>query len=236
MGLIAKETGNGGVSREPIEAGMQHAVCYGLIDLGTHYDDMYKKTNHKVMIQWEIPDLRIELTRDGETVNVPRIISKRYTISLHEKAGLRKDLESWRGRAFTPDELKGFDLNNLLGVNCNLNIVHQARDGKTYANISSITPLMKTQATVQPESPTTRFCIVDGDEIPNTLSPKVVEYIMASEEWQNREAQQKEQFLSPPPVDNGVLGQMQDVPFSLMIAPLAAIGMGVVGQITNLFS
>ena len=218
MGLIAKETGNGGVSREPIEAGMHHAICYGLIDLGTHFDEMYKKTNHKAMVQWEIPSLRLELTKDNETVNVPRIISKRYTISLHEKSGLRKDLESWRGRAFTADELRGFDLNNLLGVNCNLNIVHQTRDGKTHANISSIVPLMKVQEILKPESPVTTFCIVDGDDIPANLSPKVVEYIQQSEEWQNREAQAQAAFVASPSFPTSAAG-MDPVPYNTADVP-----------------
>jgi len=39
------------------------------------------------------------------------MISKRYTMSLGEQSTLRKDLESWRGKKFTPEELQGFDLN-----------------------------------------------------------------------------------------------------------------------------
>ena len=208
MGLIAKETGNGGGGNyEPIEAGMHQAVCYGIIDLGTHYDETYKKSNHKIMIQWEFPELRIDITRDGQTVNVPRITSKRYTLSLHEKAGLRKDLESWRGRAFTAEELRGFDVHNLLGVNCLLNIVHQTKDGKTYANISSIVPLMKGQVKIPAETPLTFFSLTDGDDIPRGLHERVVELIMASEEWANRVSQGGGQQ------DAGVVGQLEDVPF-----------------------
>ena len=38
----------------------------------------------------------------------PFLVRRRYTASLHEKSALRKDLESWRGRAFTNVELDGF--------------------------------------------------------------------------------------------------------------------------------
>ena len=68
-------------------------------------------------------------------------IGKTYTLSLNEKAGLRKDLTSWRGRDFTSEELEGFDITNILNVYCMLNITTSEKDGKTYTNISAITPL-----------------------------------------------------------------------------------------------
>ena len=62
-----------------------------------------------MIIQWE--------TKDG-------LIAKEYTVSLNEKANLRKDLESWRGKEIQPTELEGFDMTNLLGVQCTLQIMH----------------------------------------------------------------------------------------------------------------
>ena len=41
---------------------------------------------------------------------IARTISATYTLSLGERSNLRKMLESWRSRAFTPEELQGFDL------------------------------------------------------------------------------------------------------------------------------
>lgn len=68
------------------------------------------------------------------------IVSKRYTVSLHEKATLAKDLTAWRGRPFTPEERKGFDIEKLLLVPCRLLVVHNtnASTGKTYANIEKV--------------------------------------------------------------------------------------------------
>src|SRR6185295_14482521 len=51
-----------------------------------------------------------------------------------------------------PDER--FDFENLLGVNGLLNIIHEHRNSKTYANISSISPLMKGHPKKAPENPT----------------------------------------------------------------------------------
>jgi len=71
-------------------------------------------------------------------------VVSQYTVSLHEKARLRKDLETWRGRKFTKDELDQFDLEKLLGANCQLQIVHQvADDGRTFGNVQAIVPLGK---------------------------------------------------------------------------------------------
>ena len=62
-----------------------------------------------------INDHAAELKADGigeaEDDNGRRFqLRKDYKNSLHEKAGLRKDLEAWRGRRFTDAELAGFDL------------------------------------------------------------------------------------------------------------------------------
>jgi len=71
------------------------------------------------------------------------VIGKTYTVSLHENANLRGDLESWRGRPFTREELDGFDISKLLGVPCMVNVTHTDKNGKTYANIAAVTPLPK---------------------------------------------------------------------------------------------
>ena len=73
--------------------------------------------------------------------------------SLHERAALRKFLEAWRGRPFTPEELKGFDLTKLLGQPCLLGIVHQEREGKTFAGISSCMKLPRGMTAPQASEP-----------------------------------------------------------------------------------
>ena len=88
------------------------------------------KKQHKVNIIWQI-----EEKRDDGKFFTPR---KRYTLSLHEKASLRKDLESWRGRAFNDDELAGFDLENLLGAPAMICVVQAAVSGQVYANVTAI--------------------------------------------------------------------------------------------------
>lgn len=62
----------------------------------------------------------------------------------HEKATLRKDLDAWRGKPFTAEELAGFNLKNVINAACILTIVNQeGKTGNVYAKISSISKPMK---------------------------------------------------------------------------------------------
>ncbi len=111
------------------------AVCVDSIDLGELPNPFNpEKPRHMVRLVWQIE----EQQSDGK----PYHIKQDYTASLHEKAKLRQDLQSWRGRAFSFDELVGFDLETLIGVPCLLNIVHaQGRKGGTFANVGAIMKL-----------------------------------------------------------------------------------------------
>jgi hypothetical protein len=98
MSLTITETTS--VNYTPCPAGTYPARCILVADLGTQETDYQGETKHahKVLLQFEICDDEIRRD-DGEAF----ILSKRYTASLHEKASLRKDLASWRGRDFTPE-------------------------------------------------------------------------------------------------------------------------------------
>ena len=124
----------------PIEQGTYPAICTALVDIGNQYSEKFDKSTHKVVIQWEIPSEVID-TDDGQKT---RVQSETYTLSLNEKAALRKVLESWRGRQFTEEELKRFDLRNILGVPCLITIIHRdSPNGNTYANVSSVSKMPK---------------------------------------------------------------------------------------------
>ena len=134
MPIVAKSSGSSFV---PAPAGVHVGVCVDVVDLGVlevTYNKQTKK-QHKIRIVWQIA----EDMQDGK----PYICQKRYTLSLHEKAALRKDLESWRGRAFTDEELKGFDVETILNVGCLLNVIHENKGGDIFANVTSIMRLPK---------------------------------------------------------------------------------------------
>lgn len=143
MAIWAKAGGGGDRAFEPAPEGVWQAVCVDVIDLGV-LDVTWQgatKRQHKINIAWQLDCLR----EDGK----PYLVFKRYTLSLHEKAGLRKDLESWRGRKFTRDEEAGFDLETVLGANCLINIQHNRTDAGTYANVVSIMPLARNMTPIK---------------------------------------------------------------------------------------
>jgi hypothetical protein len=153
MGLTAKDSGGGDYS--PAPQGTHPAVCFAVIDLGTQYSEQYKRHAHKVALGWE---LDADPPRDDGS---PHMAWKRYTLSLHKKAGLRAMLEAWRGRAFTEQELAGFDLRNILGKGCLISLIHEEREGNKYANISAVSALPKGMA---PPTPSKEPVLFDMDE------------------------------------------------------------------------
>ena len=154
MGFIASDNGGGDFKKVP--QGVHMARCYSLIDLGTQltHGQYGDREQHKIRIAWELfgeddDGKPMTVERDGNVM--PMTISKSYTLSLSEKSNLRKDLQSWRGRAFTDEEAKGFDISKLLGVYCMINVTHSETNGKTYANVASITPIPSALKNAKPD-------------------------------------------------------------------------------------
>lgn len=137
---------NTGVKREPIPAGNYPARCYQMIHIGTvtEFIKGEQKILNKVRIGWELPtEMRVFDESKGEQ---PLVISEEFTLSMAEKANLRKLLTAWRGKGFTEEEAKSFDVTKLLGATCFLNIVHKPSkkdQSVVYANIGSISPVPK---------------------------------------------------------------------------------------------
>lgn len=137
MAIMARDSGS--KDFEPAPEGMFAAVCCDVVDRGMVTSTW--GTAHKVQIRWQLDGNDASLRDDGK----PWLVVRQFTLSLHEKASLRKFLESWRGRRFNDQELKdGFDVERLLNVGCMLQIIHDmAADGKVYANVQNVMPLPK---------------------------------------------------------------------------------------------
>lgn len=132
--LVAETSGD----YELAPVGVYRAVCTRLLNLGmqeTSYGD-----KHQIHLAFEID----ENMADGR----PFLMMQNYTLSLNPKSRLRADLEKWRGRAFTAEELSGFDLKTVLGKPLQISVVH-SQDGK-YANIGSMMPLGRGQQPLAP--------------------------------------------------------------------------------------
>lgn len=181
MSLTISETASSNFT--PCPAGTYPARCTLVCDLGTQETDYQGelKTAHKVLLSFEILD---DDTRrdDGE----PFVMHKRYTASLHEKAALRKDLASWRGRDFTPEELAGFNVKTILGKPCLISVTHSTKQDRTYANIASIMSLPKGMTCPPNKGELIWFDLSDPDaETFAKLGQRLQEQIKQSPEYRN---------------------------------------------------
>jgi hypothetical protein len=192
MGFIAQDSGGGDFKRVP--PGVFIGRCYSVIDLGTQEVEFQgdKKLQRKVLIRWELfgeeedgTPLLVEI--DGR--KMPMTISKRYTLSLSDKARLRADLAAWRGKDFTQDELKGFDISKLIGAYCMVNVTQNETNGKTYSNIASLTPLPSALRASKPAGvhEPVLFDLDNPDmDVFESFYEKLQETIQSSVEWQSR--------------------------------------------------
>ena len=206
MSLVARQ----GNSIDPIEAGNHHGICVAVIDLGTQYNDKFKKEQPKVMITWELIDFPIE-SDNGDGF---RLISREYTAVLSEKSNLYADLISWRGRDFTPEELEGFNIKNVLGANCLVNVVNISKNNKTYSNVTAVAKLPKGMTAKKG----TYQLIYDMDEdvenIPEGVPDWIKDKIKKSLEWVALSGTQDDD--EPAVTDDDIAGNgadEDDIPF-----------------------
>lgn len=139
MATYATDTGGGG-NYDPVPEGSHIAVCDMFVDLGMQ--DSRFGAKHKIYLRWQIPNLTVEYEKDGVKTVAPMTIGATYTLSLAEKSNLRPMLQAWRGKAFTADELKKFDVTTVLGAPCLITVTHEPKDGGgVYANVGTVAKL-----------------------------------------------------------------------------------------------
>lgn len=188
MGLVAKA--DEGSSFIPVPPGMHLARCYRIVDLGTQ-ESTYMgnvKQVHRVMFQFEVHSEDAQgnplVTSGGD----PMTVSKTFTVSLADKATLRKDLETWRGKPFTAEEKNGFELKNVLGQWAMITVSENESNGKTYTNIANINPVpatIKKNGLPEGKNDLKLFSIDDADmELFDSFSEGLKEKIRKSPEWE----------------------------------------------------
>ena len=170
-----------GGSFELLPAGTHLAICIKLIDFGpqeVEYNGEVKEQN-KVRLMFEVPAERITWTdAEGVEGEGPMTVGKTYTASMYVMATLRQHLESWRSRSFTEVEEAGFDIKNVLGKPCMLGVQHKEYNGKPYAAITSISPVMKGMDVPVPENDLVAFDFdvhseAEFDALPEWMREKV---------------------------------------------------------------
>lgn len=214
MGFTASD--NGGSNFKRVPSGAFIGRCYSLIDLGTQRSDgqFGIKDQHKIQIRWELfgdDDDGNPLTVDVDGKTMPMTISKSYTVSLHEKAALRKDLASWRGKDFSDEEAKAFDVSKLLGAYCMVSVTTSENNGKTYSNVSGLTRLPSALKDSKPAAVHENVLFdLDAPDMAvfATFHEKLQEAIKKSPEWKYQKGE---------PVSNsgGSFSDMpDDIPFN----------------------
>lgn len=201
--MVINKNESSKTSFEPVSEGMKSAVCVGIIDLGVHENETFNTEQDLVRFIWEVDE---SYEKDGKILN--RMVSRDYTKSLNEKSNLYKMLVSWRGRDFVDDE--NVDLSTLLGQPCLINISHRGKDGKVFADVGTVTPLMKGQQPLGRTHDLTAFDIKydTAEEKKATLDAfnELPEYIrnkiMKSVTWRAMEKKRQSELT---PVDDGEL-------------------------------
>ena len=216
MSFIVEDKGG---SFESTPSGLHLARCYRIIDLGTQKTEYLGQVKYlpKIMLGWEIHGQDEAGTplkmKDGR----PFAMFKNYTKSWNDKANLRGDLQAWRGRPFTADELKRFDLKTILGVWCMLNVIEkQGNDGKTYVNVDGITPvpsMIKQAGLPTAINKNEVFTLDEPDmEMFKSFSENLKKKIMASPEWERIEGKASAPSAMAAPAKPAV-DEDDDIPF-----------------------
>jgi len=129
VGIIVREPES---KFTPAPEGLWPGVCVDVIERPQQQTPYGVKD--KIEVRWQIDEANPDTGKRFE-------VRAWFTASLNEKAKLRQTLETWRAKKFTADELRGFDVEKLIGVNCQIQIVHnQGDEGKVYANVQAVVP------------------------------------------------------------------------------------------------
>lgn len=115
--------------------------CVDVVDLGESVQDFADKDKYlaqKCALVFRTGEKNPET---NEFIDV----SAEFTVSMGEKANLRKFMESWRGQPYTAEEIDaGVDLDRMERKWALLSVAHKtSKKGRTYAVIVSAVPVPK---------------------------------------------------------------------------------------------
>lgn len=122
----------------PCPAGWQQVVCVDVVDMGMQPGYQGGPQQHKIRLVFQ-SQFCDEGGRSFATI-------KNYTLSLHDKSGLLRDLQGWFGRSIPMDERKALDLETLVGMNAMALISHEpTADGGVFAKVQVLAPMQPNQ-------------------------------------------------------------------------------------------
>jgi len=165
---------------ELVPQGTHIAVCCLVAYVGFHSNEFKgkKKTLPQMVFMWELVN---EKQKNGQPFKVAAF----YTDSLHEKANMRKMLACWRGRDFTEEEERGFEINAVLGKPCMVSVIHkQNAQGDTKARVNAVAKLPKGTTVPAMVSPPLYYSVEKNDPdscdilmLPEWIRKKIAEQV-----------------------------------------------------------
>lgn len=138
--VTAKDSG--GFAAHP--EGQFAMVCVDVVDLGLKVDSFEGNT-------FESPKVALVFVsgeRHTDEQKSLMLVTVEMTNSASDRGNLRKFLESWRGKSYTPEQINaGLPLHKLSGNAALVSIEHVlTKRGKQFAKVRSISPLPKGMA------------------------------------------------------------------------------------------
>lgn len=135
-------------------AGNHIAVLYKIVNIGTietgfENEDGTPKKQPKVRLYFELSnEMKTYTDKDGNEVTKPFAVSLETTLSMYKgslTAKLRTIAEAIVGTTLKDEEAEHFDIEQLLGRPCMVQVNHEkSKDGeKTYAKIATVSSLPK---------------------------------------------------------------------------------------------
>lgn len=157
-----------------------------IIHIGT-IPDTYQgeeKESNKVDITWELLD-ETYVFKEGEDAK-PFVVSQEYTLSMGEKANLRKIVEGMIGKKLQQDDADSFDITSLINQPCLLVVQHKTSktSGNIYPVVVSASQLMKGQVAKEAFNSTEVLTYGDwSEEYFQSLPDFIKEKMMSSKEY-----------------------------------------------------
>ena len=196
--------------------GTHFSRCFKMIHVGERpYEQQgEKKTKNSLWVWFELPtEMRVFKEELGEQ---PMSVNIEYNHVPYETAKIIKHINSWRGKALSPQEIDDFDVSTLLGQPCMITIVHNtsAATGKTYANINTISGIPKGLEAPKQINKSYLFDYNDNFDLPNMENnvPQFLQDIMKdTPDWKekmNETTANNNQDTSHPDLNTG-----DDLPF-----------------------
>jgi len=116
---------------EKIKPGLINAICVGVWNIGKQKIEFQGEVKFKTQVI-----IGFEVQQRHSEKDEPMLQLSKFNMSLHEKSKLGPMIESWFSKKLTDSERYNYDLKQIIGKKCTLNLIENGN----YINIATILP------------------------------------------------------------------------------------------------